>query len=293
MMTNQEIQQAIDACRPGSDDLQRPEMAALADAIRQDPDVRRRYESSQQFDASVRGLFRDVPVPAGLADRLLAAIEPPRDRAAAESQTLVAPLLSEHDVRKHAEEAGGWPHRKRRRMWLTMAGSLTAAAALAGFLLLVPYFSVTEPRPDDRLPGEILAWADAVVRQGWNEDLQTAQSLRRPLDRAVRANPQRWCSITTAYDSQTIVYDVAPRGADMALVFCMQCPVRSSRLPDMPPWNAFSATGGLTLGVWRRGDMVYVLVVRGGPRRYRELIEASPLIGLLLNGRPFSLTATA
>ena len=146
------------------------------------------------------------------------------DRAAAESQALVAPLSSEHDVRKGAEEAGGWPHRKRRRMWLTMAGSLTAAAALAGFLLLVPYFSVAEPRPDDRLPGEILAWADAVVRQGWNEDLQTAQALRRPLDRAVRANPQRWCSITTAYDSQTIVYDVAPRGADMALVFCMQCP---------------------------------------------------------------------
>jgi len=178
-------------------------------------------------------------------------------------------------------------------MWLTMAGSLTAAAALAGFLLLVPYFSVAEPRPDDRLPGEILAWADAVVRQGWNEDLQTARGFRRPLDPAVRSTPQRWCSIKTAYDSQTIVYDVAPPGADMALVFCMQCRVRSSTLPDMPPWNAFSATGGLTLGVWRRGDMVYVLVVRGGPRRYRELIEASPLIGVLLNGPLFSLTATA
>jgi hypothetical protein len=267
-------------------------MAALAEAIRQDPGVRHRYECSQQFDTSVMERFRDVPVPAGLADRLLAAIEPPRDQAVAESQALVAPLSSERDVRKGAEEAGRWPHRKRRRMWLTMAGSLTAAAALAGFLLLVPYFGVAEPLPDDRLPGEILAWADAVVRQGWNEDLQTAQSLRRPLDRAVRANPQRWCSITTAYDSQTIVYDVAPPGADMALVFCMQCRVPNSTLPSMPPWNAFSATGGLTLGVWRHGDMVYVLVVRGGPRRYRELIEASPLIGLLLDGCPFSLAAT-
>jgi hypothetical protein len=79
----------------------------------------------------------------------------------------------------------------------------------------------------------------------------------------------------------------------MALVFCMRSRVGNSTLPDMPPWNAFSATGGLTLGVWRRGDMVYVLVVRGGPRRYRELIEASPLIGLLLNGHSFSLTVTA
>jgi hypothetical protein len=293
MMTDQEIQQAIDACRPGSDDLQRPEMAALAAAIRCDPDVRRRYDCSQQFDASVREAFRDVPVPAGLADRLLAAVEPSLGQATEELQAPVTPRSLGHDVRKDAEDVSRWPHRRRRRILSIVAGGLTAAAALAGFLLLVPYFGAAEPRPDDRLPGEILAWADAVVRQGWNEDLQTAQSLRRPLDRAVRANPQRWCSITTAYDSQTIVYDVAPRGADMALVFCMQCPVRSSRLPDMPPWNAFSATGGLTLGVWRRGDMVYVLVVRGGPRRYRELIEASPLIGVLLNGRLVSLTATA
>ena len=222
MMTDQEIQQAIDACRPGSDDLQRPEMAALAEAIRCDPDVRRRYDCSQQFDASVRGVFRDVPVPAGLADRLLAAVEPSLGRATEELQEPVTPLSSGHDVRKDAEDASRWPHRRRRRILSIVAGGLTAAAALAGFLLLVPYFGVAEPRPDDRLPGEIMVWADAVVRQGWNEDLQTAQSLRRPLDRAVRASPQRWCSIATAYDSQTIVYDVAPRGADMALVFCMR-----------------------------------------------------------------------
>ena len=238
MMTDEEIQQAIDACRPGSDDLQQPEMAALAEAIRRDPDVRRRYECSQQFDALVRGPFRDVPVPDGLADRLLAAVEPSLDRTTSESQEPVALLPSEHHVRKAAEEAGRWPRQKRRRIWTVMAGSLMAAAALAGFLLLVPYFSISEPRPDDRLPGEIMAWSDAVVRQGWNEDLPTAQRLR-PLDRAVLASPQRWCSIATAYDSQTIVYDVAPRGGDMALVFCMRSRVRNSTLPNTPPWNAF------------------------------------------------------
>ncbi len=291
-MTDQEIQQAIDACRPGSDDLQLPEMAALAEAIRRDPEVRRRYECSQKFDALVREPFRDLPVPDGLADRVLAAIAPSWDRTTVESQEPVALPPSEHHVRISAEEAGRQPRQKRRRIWTVMAGSLTAAAALVGFVLLVPYFTGHEPLPDDRLPGEVMEWWDAVVRQGWNEDLPTAQVLR-PLDRAVRADPQRWCSIATAYDSQTVVYDVAPRGAEMALVFCMRCRGRSSTLPEMPPWNAFSATGGLTLAVWRRGDMVYVLVVRGGQRRYRELIEASPLIGILLNGIPVSLTATA
>lgn len=292
-MTDQEIQHAIDACRPGSDDLQQPEMAALAETVRHDPEVRRQYECSQQFDALVSEAVHDVCVPAGLADRLLAALEPTSGQATVESPEPVASISSERDIRKAAAGVGRWSHRRRSRIWTIMAGSLTAAAALAGFLLLVPYFSVTEPRPDDRLPGEIMMWADAVVRQGWNEDLPTAQVLERPLDRAVRARPERWCSIATSYDSQTIVYDVAPRGTEMALVFCMRSRVRSSTLPEMPPWNAFSATGGLTLGVWRRGDMVYVLVVRGGSRRYRELIEAAPLIGLLLNGSPFSLTGTA
>jgi hypothetical protein len=74
-MTEREIQQAMDVCRPDSEDLQQPEMAALAEAIRSDPEVRRRYERSQRFDVAVTGMFRDVPVPEGLENRLLAAIE--------------------------------------------------------------------------------------------------------------------------------------------------------------------------------------------------------------------------
>lgn len=173
-----------------------------------------------------------------------------------------------------------------------VAGTCTALAVLAAFVLLVPYFRAAEPLADDRLPGEILAWSEAVVRQGWNEDLLAAQALTRPLDRAVRANPQRWCSIATDYDSQTVVYDLASRGAEMALVFCMRCPVSHSQLPQLPPGTAFSATGGLTLGVWRRGDLVYVLAVRGGQNRYRQLIESSPLIGLHIDV-PISLAVKA
>lgn len=292
MTTDREIQQAIDACRPGSEDLHQPELAPLAEAILRDPGVRRRYECSLRFDAGVREAFREVPVPDGLDERLLAAIESSRVGAVVESPTCAACSPANHEVRAESGAGGRWPSAKRRRIWSLVAGSLIAVAALAGFVLLVPFFRAAEPRPDDRLPGEILAWSDAVVRQGWNEDLRAAQALTRPLDRAVRANSQRWCAIATAYDSQTVVYDVAPRGAELALVFCMRCPVSHSKLPQLPPGNGFSATGGLTLGVWRRGDLVYVLVVRGGANRYRQLIESSPLIGFRI-GAPFSLAATA
>jgi len=316
-MTEREIQQAMDVCRPDSEDLQQPEMAALAEAIRSDPEVRRRYERSQRFDVAVTGMFRDVPVPEGLENRLLAAIESAGtvpletgpletatasddcldtasslDRTSVEPQERAVLRDASPDIQNNGGHRGHWLRRKRSRVWAIMAGTLTAVAALVGFLLIAPYSGVVEPRADDRLPGEVLAWTDAVVRQGWNTDLQ-ADSLRdRPLDSAVRAFPQRWCAIATAYDSQTVVYDLALREGDLALVFCMRSRVRASALPEIPPWNAFSATGGLTLAVWRRGDMVYVLLVRGGPRQYRELIEAPPLIGLVPNGRSFSLTRT-
>lgn len=278
-MTDRKIQQAIDACRPGGDDLQLPELDFLAEAVRSDPDVRRQYQRSQQFDASVGWVFRDVPIPADLADRLLAAVETSPDPAAAVPSELPSPKSSESASSQDLKSSRRWPRGVHRRTWAVLAGSLAAVAALVGFLLVAPQFGVREPVADERLPREIMVWNDAVVRQGWKDDVRAAELSERPLDRDVRGMPRRWCRIATAYDSGTIVYDLAPPGADEAVVFCIRSKARNSALPDAPPWNAFSATGGLTLGVWRRGEMVYVLAVRGDARRYREFIEGSPLIG--------------
>jgi len=293
-MTDPKIQQAIDACRPRGDDLLLPELDFLAQAVRSDPEVRRQYQRSQQFDACISGAFCDVPIPAGLADRLLAAVGTSPDQTPAIPAELPSPPSSGVASRQDSEPRRRWLRGVRPRTWATMAGSLAAAAALIGFLLVGQHFGVTEPVADERLPGEILAWDDAVVRQGWNDNVRATEPGERPLDPAVRGVPRRWCQIATRYDSKTIVYDLAPPGADQAVVFCMRSKARTTSLPNAPPWKAFSASGGLTLGVWRHGDMVYVLAVRGGPRRYREFIEASPWIGFRSGtGHPFSLIAKA
>lgn len=293
-MTDRKIQQAIDACRPGCDDLQSPEMDFLAEAVRSDPEARRQYERSQQFDAAVSWAFRDVPVPADLGERLRAVLEASSDQSPTASPELPSPPSAARDAREDLKPPRRWPRGIRRRTWTVMAGSLAAAAALVGFLLVAQPFGAAEPVADERLPGEIQVWTDAVVRQGWNDNLQAAELGEHPLDPAVRGMPRRWCQIATDYDARTMVYDLAPPGSDPAVVFCMRSKARTSALPNSPPWNALSATGGMTLGVWRRGEMVYVLVVQGGPQRYREFIEASPLIGLRNGiGCPASLIAKA
>lgn len=292
-MTDQSIQQAIDACRPGGDDLQLPEVDFLAEATRTDPEIRRTYERSQQFDAAVGLAFRDVPVPAGLAERLLSAVETSALPSVVAQAERSSPPLPARDSGSHLGPRRRWMRGIRPRTWAVAGGTLAAAAALIGFLLVTPLFKCLEPTLDEHLPGEVSAWADAVTRQGWNDNLIAPELHERPLDRAVRAMPRRWCQIQTSYDARTLVYDLAPPGADAALVFCMRSKARNSRLPDTP-WNPLSATGGLTLGVWRRGDIVYVLMVQGGPRRYREFIETSPLIGFNSRiGSPASLTGKA
>ena len=65
----------IEACRPGSRDVDDPQMSQLADALIHDPAVRQRYEAAQRLDGRLGEAFRAVPVPAGLADRLLARLE--------------------------------------------------------------------------------------------------------------------------------------------------------------------------------------------------------------------------
>lgn len=291
-MTEREIQQAMDVCRPGDEDLSQPEMAALVDMLRSDLAVRNRFERSQRLDAALAGLFREVPVPDGLENRLLAALESAAPQAG-QTPEPISTRDSSAELAGHSARLGPKTRSRRQRIGMILAGSLAVTAAVLAFLLGVPYSGIGEPRADDRLPGEVLAWTEAVVREGWNRDFEAAALRDHPLDSAVRAAPQRWCLIATAYDQQTVVYDLASRGGDLALVFCMRSRVRTSALPELPPWNAFSATGGLMLGVWRRGDLVYVLAVRGSAARYRALIEAPPLIGSAPSGRPVSLIPTA
>ncbi len=287
MMTDSNIQQAIDACRPASEDLRLPEMDSLAAAVRNDPEVRRQYERSQGWDASLGDAFRDVPVPAGLADRLLAAVGAGHELPTSGQVELSSPRASsDRDLRESAGPSRRWPRGIRRRTWIVLSAGV-ATAALVGFLLVGWYFGAAEPVAGDRLAGEILEWNVTVQKQGWNDNVQAAELRERPLDRAVRGVPRRWCQIRTVYDSRTMVYDLTPPGGAFAVVFCMHSKAGASSLPNVP----FSATGGLTLGVWRRGDMVYVLAVQGGPRRYREFIEAPPVIGFRSGiGRPASLT---
>src|SRR5688572_11232473 len=77
-MVDRELLERIDACRPGSDDLHDPRLAPLADELAESPIKRDLYQRVQALDAVIGEAIDDVPLPAGLSERLLAslAVEP-------------------------------------------------------------------------------------------------------------------------------------------------------------------------------------------------------------------------
>ncbi len=159
-------------------------------------------------------------------------------------------------------------------------------------LLLAVFYlnrSRPEPIPSDQLRAEVSAWRDLVIRNGWRGDIASAASRNRPLNADIVATPRQWCQIETRYDPATIVYDLAGPGADFACVYCMHIRTGNSDLPTTPPLTPHRPTGRISIGVWRHGDMVYVLAVQGDRGRYGDFLDSSILFSYL-TAAPISLS---
>lgn len=68
---NQSIWEAMEACRPGSQDLVDPQFGCLVQALAKDPTLAVRYGWLQAVDAQVASAFGQVVVPADLQARIL------------------------------------------------------------------------------------------------------------------------------------------------------------------------------------------------------------------------------
>ena len=66
----QRLWEAMESCRGGSDDLSDPQFADLAARLAEDPELRGQFQRLQQADGAIKAAFAEVPVPAGLADRV-------------------------------------------------------------------------------------------------------------------------------------------------------------------------------------------------------------------------------
>ena len=243
--------EALEACRPGSDDSASPELG-LNELLQTDARLRELRERLELADSRVQAAMADVAVPEGLEQRVLARL------AAAEERL---PVITARRIGR------GW--------WVAAAG-LTAVAAS---LFLAVWVNMPGPVPMDEA-GVLAAVCQQFVKET-EPDLAKGRLLAEsdppaqfPISRAVARVPNiRWRVIRGLLGRQSVAYDypgIGNRRATLYVSALSSSEVAQSR----PPSHPMHSTGGLYASVWREGDLLYVLVVRGELRTYQRLIPA-------------------
>jgi hypothetical protein len=265
------LAEAMEACRPGSDDLSDPGLAILAERLAAGGELKEVFDRLQQVDGSLAEAFRDVPVPGGLADRitarLAAADEAPDTSGEKRDAGGAAPSFP---IGAAAER----PRRLSRRWLLGAAGGVAAAAAS-----IVVAIIVLRPTPATRTASEV--WDGAIVFFVGETDM-----VGKPL--AETAPPEayppaegfddsrfpgiRWRPVRDFLGLEGVAYDLGPlHGAPRATLYVVRCGVPG--LGTEPPLTPSRTTRNCSVGAWQADGLLNVLVVDGPPRTYQNFLR--------------------
>ena len=253
----------LDACRPGMSDECLPEMHELAEQLEPNSELRETYGRSQQLDYRIAEAFRDVDVPVGLEDRLLAALAHNEPPMAAEEE--IQQPERTVDLATNPRTSNIRAKRKRITWGIGLVAALSLVAAmfisLDGWRRELPVSEVCRLTPD---------WVEALPTEGWQENGIARAGDRMPS--GIRPSRWEWQEVTTPLGS-TLVLRTQVDG-QFAYLMISSAKAAKTLLP-MPPGSPMNVTGPYRIGVWGKGNLVYVLAVDGGDRMYRSLVRRS------------------
>jgi hypothetical protein len=276
--------EAMEACRPQTDDLKDPLLALLADRLASDAELQQRYQRLQRLDQSLADAFRDVPVPQGLAERILErlnaggagvrggvqgsgfgvqgsgfGIQGMDDKA---SDCLPSPLAPRACPPSHVRLSS-------RRWFLTGA----ACFAVAAVVFLAVAWQLTRPRPVDgaRLPEAAIAYYESESHEG-GRDLSQAPPLC-PFSGDVQQFPDvSWRWVRGFVGQDAVAYDLVAANGGRGTLYVISG--KGINLPVRPSPEPYATTRGRSATAWQQGAVVYVLVVEGSPATYQQFLVA-------------------
>jgi hypothetical protein len=258
-----ELWQAMDACRPGSDDECAPEMAELAAELQRNPQLAQAFASAQRFDMQVAEALDDVPLPEGFEQRLRIALDLDTVRSA-----LAPPVVDASPPSAEPVARISYASRSSRRLWI--AGTLaTAAAVFVAAWLAWPRPQLTaESLPVaaqqwflDFDPGSA-NWQATMISNGYTFPVNDLGA-RRP----------RWAGVRTADGFNLAAYDLS-LPTIRAYLFVLDGGPEG--LPTQPPAVPQRSTGQQTVAVWHAGGLTYALVVEGDSNAYQRFLLPPP-----------------
>ena len=253
-MSEHRIAQQLEACRPGHpEDLALPEIAEAAGALEANPDLAACHRELQAWDARCAEAMQQIPVPAGLAARLLSRLA---EKPGAERQLQVL-----------SRSLPAW---KKRTVF-----SVLGAAAMLFVAITISWLQARSPLTAENWRESAERWYEQV-RQLDASHWHSLASLPAgyPVSQQVLARPRSWVHFANSVDPSAVAYDCTPPGSreDVTLLV-FQGEILG--LGAEPPQNPYF-TQGRSMAAWQSGGLVYMLVVEGGDQRYRSLIDSSP-----------------
>ena len=283
------IRDAIDACRPapsedaslpaehaGSADLRdfdQPELEFLAAHLEAHPEDRQRLESVQKFDRQIRAQLADVPVPEGLADRLLAGLQQ-------ESGDQNAPLSSEaFDEAVSAEPVSQGVIRPADQEKPTRGLKWWVGIAVAAsiFVLLSSLLQPSPPLNIDDVHTAALNWANqqaAIQFAADNPEELQRLTEKFPQSSLVSARRTGANPLKNFLGRNGMAYSFTSQNGAQATLLVVQTG-KDEAIADIPigkPSNHPYNTAGLSLLVWRENELLYVLVVPDD-QGFRQFME--------------------
>ncbi|MHB0956060.1 MAG: anti-sigma factor [Pirellulaceae bacterium] len=268
MMKRREIRELLDACQSDLHDLTDEEARALALALEQDPTLKDEWQAIQLWDAEIRRVFQDVPVPSGMAERLKAAVaahsELPASPIASDAGAELPPVQSAQAVRPR------WISRRTK----VAAGILaTSALLLIAAWLLQREFGWGEPLTAQQVVDASSTWYEQLDPEAWQS--ADAPLASHPLDPSVPLPVEQWQHCKALNDTHAVAYRAElPPNRSSAVLFVIRTR-KGSQLPTFPPPVPDSMTGAFCVGVWKNNGCVYVLVIRGHQSDYQRAVQQS------------------
>lgn len=275
MMDAEKVYDALEGYRPGQ--LETPGVAdqAIRDQLLEDDVLQAQFKKSQALDQQLTEVFADVPVPAGLRERLQEAIAQavayqglPIDECCdttgpAEDQQSDPVIVEVTEERRFSQSL----------RWLALAASLLIVAAVWR------QFQPAEPVSPELLAGQATTWTERVMAAShdWNSDLRQSPSTH-PIDSYVLPKAQRWSRLKTNIDPRAVVYDLSSLKTDRLLLFVFRS--RQSYQVPQVALQELMGTGALTVGAWQQGDLLYVMVGRRNGPALQQFIKQR-LLGYL------------
>ena len=276
------IVEAMEACRPGSDDVSQPEMAALSAQLAASPALDRAYERLQKLDGALVVAFRNVPAPEGLGDRILAAVAV--DSAAASDEgcasaidSAVASPSADEPVALASRRKASFRRTGRRVLLGAMASSAAAALIVA---VVWPFLPAPATRDSEAILSLAMVFAsnDRVDGVEPLSRLTAEQARQFPISPLVAHHPRiAWREIRDFLGQgqgegrgrDGVAYDITSRAGIRARLYVVGA--SGEGLPSGPAAQPYP-TGWSCATTWREGGVLYVLVVLGDQDAYERFL---------------------